>query len=102
MSEAAVLPAASETPEKTPVVFRGAGFELKTIKAVGLLTFVVLIGVWQLLANAGLINPLFLPSPSTILATTTELVQGKALWINIGASLRRIALGWTIGTFFGI
>lgn len=91
-----------EPAARTPIAFRGAGFELRTIRAVGVATFAALIALWQGLSLAGLINPLFLPSPVAILTAAGTLAAGKALWLNIWASVLRIGYGWALGTAFGI
>ncbi|MFJ4443041.1 taurine ABC transporter permease TauC [Pseudomonas sp. NPDC089422] len=70
------------------------------------LTLASLLLAWWLVTAAGLIEPLFLPSPGDILAKAwTLLTQGymdASLWQHLGASLGRIGLALAAATLTAI
>src|SRR5689334_1410925 len=53
---------------------------------------VFLIALWEASVRLGLLNPVFLPSPSRILAAAQQLLVTGELFRNIADSLQRIAL----------
>src|SRR5580658_950399 len=74
----------------SPVRFRGGGFDPKARTLVSWLSFAVLLLVWQAASSAGLINPIFLPSPLAIAATLKEIAVSGELFRHLVASLLRI------------
>jgi ABC-type nitrate/sulfonate/bicarbonate transport system permease component len=84
------------------VTFRGGGFEPKARTSVSWLSFAVFLLLWQAASSAGLINPLFLPSPVRIAVALKEITLNGELFRNLGASLFRIGAGWLIGSIAGI
>ena len=42
-------------------------------------------------------NPLFLPAPWVVLGALLELAQKGQLWVHVGATLERVAVGFTTG-----
>ncbi|MGE4548746.1 MAG: ABC transporter permease [Intestinibacillus sp.] len=75
----------------------------KWIQAIVLAVFFI---VWQLVTIAnvreGWFNPVFLPAPTTIVATAASyLAQGKLLG-HIGISLYRLLTGFAIGTLLAV
>ena len=85
-----------------PVPFRGGGFRPRPLGIVAPLVFVTLIGLWQLGCQYGIISPVALPAPSQAFAALVDLVRTGTLWKHLGASLERLAVGWTLGTALGI
>ena len=67
----------------------------------GLLTF---LGGWELLVGMGLIDPYFLPAPSTVLKRMLQLTGGPhaVLWHDIGMSSSRVLTGFVLSAFVGI
>ncbi|MBV1866799.1 MAG: ABC transporter permease [Marinosulfonomonas sp.] len=90
------------TTQPRPVEFRGGGFAPKSRRWVGLLAFVVLIGLAEIGTRTGFITPLTLPKPSDVLATFVELYQSGLLWKHLFPSLSRLAVGATLGASAGI
>lgn len=86
----------------TPVPFRGGGFSHKPAKVVSILVFVVLILFWEIGSRTGFISSLVLPAPSEALRSLSQLVETGMLWKHLGASLQRLVVGWTCGTFLGV
>ena len=76
-----------------------------------LLSVAVFIGVWQLVAAAGIWNETFVPQPITVwraavdLSTTHDGVrgyQGYLLWEHLYMTLRRVLAGVVIGVVLGV
>lgn len=84
------------------VPFRGQGFapRERPVLAAGTLAGIIL--VWQVAASAGLIPTLFLPAPLSIAKALYALALSGELAKHLGASLMRLAIGWTLGTVAGI
>lgn len=65
--------------------------------AIGSLSLGGLLTLWWAVTTAGLIEPLFLPSPQAVLARGWQLLgegyMNASLWQHLGASLGRIGLG---------
>ena len=91
-----------ETRDQTPVTFRGGGFEPVARQWVPWLFFAAVIAAWQGASHAGLLDPLFLPSPLQIVAALQELAMSGELARHFAASLMRIGIGWIIGAAAGV
>jgi NitT/TauT family transport system permease protein len=89
-------------PEARPVAFRGGGFAPGRRRGAALAAFALLLGLWELASRAGWVSPIFLPAPSAVLQSLVELAAGGALWRHLEVSLRRIVLGWSLGTLLGV
>jgi len=66
--------------------------------------FVALVAFFLLWSLAGAVvewtrpfNPLFLPAPWVVLGALLELARKGQLWIHVGATLGRVAVGFTTG-----
>jgi NitT/TauT family transport system permease protein len=103
-AQGSVPPAAcqAEDLETRPVAFRGGGFAPKAGRKAGWIALLLVIGLWQLFGSAGLVNPVFLPTPWAILRAMVALAASGALWQHLAASLMRIGLGWLLGTVAGV
>jgi len=62
----------------------------------------VVLGLWELLAQLQLIDTRFFPPPSHILSTLVAMVASGDLWYHVRASLSRIAIGFLLGAVPGI
>jgi ABC-type nitrate/sulfonate/bicarbonate transport system permease component len=87
---------------QTAVTFRGGGFDPVARPWVAWLAFAVAIAAWQGASHAGLIDPLFLPSPLQIVGALEELAVSGELARHFAASLMRIGAGWIIGAAAGV
>lgn len=93
----------AERPETSrPVPFRGGGFHYVPRKAVPWIGFALILILWQVLCSAGVISPLFLPSPESIGVALWHLIESGAIVSHLGWSLQRILAGWAIGTAAGL
>jgi ABC-type nitrate/sulfonate/bicarbonate transport system permease component len=105
MLDRASDPASSPQAEKSelrPVAFRGAGFAPRAGRYAGWIALVLAIGLWQLAGSAGLVNPLFLPTPVAIARAIYQLALSGALWHHLSYSIMRIGTGWLLGTIAGV
>jgi NitT/TauT family transport system permease protein len=94
---------ASETAVETrPVRFRGAGFAPGVNRYAGWTALFVVLAIWQFAGSAGLVNPLFLPTPFAIGRAMYRLAASGALWRHLSYSVMRIGIGWMLGTAAGV
>ncbi len=91
-----VEPATAERPASR--VFNTANYE----RLLSFLSPVLLLGLWEGAAQAGVIDTRFFPAPSSIFASAGKMVQTGELWANVSVSLVRIAIGFAIGAVPGI
>jgi NitT/TauT family transport system permease protein len=84
------------------VPFRGGGFAPRRRRGAAVLAFALIVAVWQAAVALKLVNPLFLPAPSSIALALYALAETGELWRHIAASLHRIAAGWLVGTSAGL
>jgi NitT/TauT family transport system permease protein len=84
------------------VPFRGGGFAPRTVPIAGVATLLGLVVLWQIADWCGLVPTLFLPSPARIASALYHLTVSGELWKHLSASLARLAIGWIVGTAFGI
>ncbi|TMJ31326.1 MAG: ABC transporter permease [Alphaproteobacteria bacterium] len=66
------------------------------------IVFAVLIALWQVASNTGLLPPLFMPSPLSVVRALQALWLDGSLVEHVTASLKRIVPGWLIGTAAGL
>lgn len=84
----------AKTPAEQRAVKPRRELSLLTISS---LSIASLLWLWWAVTSAGLIEPLFLPSPQAVLARGWQLLgegyMNASLWQRLGASLGRIGLG---------
>lgn len=85
-----------------PIRFRGGGFAPRDSASKGAIALLATLAVWQLGASAGVIPTMFLPAPLAIGKALYALAISGELWKHLSASLARLAIGWTVGTVFGV
>ncbi|MHB8883943.1 MAG: ABC transporter permease [Methylovirgula sp.] len=64
-----------------------------------LLSLLLLIAIWQLASN--LAGSRMLPEPLAVLAAMTHEAQSGALFFNLGATLARVVVSFSLAMFFG-
>jgi sulfonate transport system permease protein len=74
------------------------------VRGVGVCAIVPLsvLVLWQVATARGWISPQILPSPLMVLTTFFDLVRTGAIADNLAISLRRIALGFSLGATLGL
>jgi taurine transport system permease protein len=74
--------------------------------ATSLLSIALVIGIWWLVAVVVVKDPTVLPTPGAVAHQFWTLATPKSgavsLWVNLKASLIRVALGWGIGVVSGV
>jgi NitT/TauT family transport system permease protein len=85
-----------------PVVFRGGGFAPRPRRWVGLIVFVSLILLLEVLTRTGIITSLTMPIPSDVFWTFIELWQSGMLFKHLVPSVSRLVVGAVIGCSVGI
>ena len=65
---------------------------------ISLSTFCVLLAICAAVTETGLMDPLFLPSPSSVVKALAEQSSDGTLWQDIGVSVYRITVGYLIAT----
>ena len=95
-----LLPAAFSPARE--ITFRGGGFVASSRRGAPLAAFAAVVIAWEAASRAGWINPIFLPSPASILLALYELTVSGTLWLHVEVSLGRIVVGWSLGTICGL
>lgn len=62
----------------------------------------IVIILWQLVSNFGIINPISLPSPIKILEKSFEIIKDGSLARNIASSIKRVIIAYGIASFSAI
>jgi ABC-type nitrate/sulfonate/bicarbonate transport system permease component len=68
----------------------------------GILGIVLFIGLWEGAAQAGLLNPVILSSPSRIAAAFAGQWQSGQFLTDLGVSLSELAIGFTLSAVVGV
>jgi NitT/TauT family transport system permease protein len=70
-----------------------------------LIGLAVLLTVWQIAADEGMLNPLYMPSPAKIWAALVQLFGSGSIWPHLeatfAAALGGLALGVVVGVILG-
>lgn len=72
------------------------------MKRGNLLSPIAFFGLWELVGQMELVDPLFLPAPSAILAEAWKLTCSGELMIHIGTSMYRAGMGYGLGALIGV
>jgi hypothetical protein len=77
-------------------------------RMLSVLSPVVLVSIWEVLARVGVVDTRFFPAPSNIFAVLWQMLwpspqySGGELWTHLSISLERIAIGSVIGVVPGV
>jgi sulfonate transport system permease protein len=80
----------------------GTGRALAGRFALGLLLPLVLALGWELAVRLGLAQGRLVPPPSRIVQTFIGLTENGELWVHVGVTLWRVAVGFALGASSGI
>lgn len=67
-----------------------------------LLVTVAVVALWQWIANHGYVSKVFLPGPDRAFAALTRDYHSGKLFVEVGETLLRMALGWLVASIIGI
>ncbi len=70
--------------------------------AISVVSIVVFVGVWELVTRFGLIDPIFLPSPSAVFERAQRTLENGTLVANVLASTRRVMVGFLMSVAVSI
>lgn len=62
----------------------------------------IFLAVWEIVPRVGLVDSIFLPSPSTVFASWLDLAVDGQLWQHLGASLARSLAGFVIAILIAV
>ncbi|MFS2176684.1 ABC transporter permease [Rhizobium pisi] len=68
---------------------------------VGIVFPVALFAAWEILVRAGIVGGRLMPPPSKILSTVYALAASGDLTTHVGATLRRVTIGFAFGSLAG-
>ncbi|AZU62757.1 ABC transporter permease [Neobacillus mesonae] len=74
----------------------------KLYSTAGLVTFLLFLAIWAVLTYGGIVDSLFLPTPTAVLATGVDLFVNGNLLSDIGISFSRVLAGFLIAAIVGI
>lgn len=66
------------------------------------LALAFLVGLWEVAARVGAINPFYFPAPSRIAAVMAQLVIEGTIWTHLEATISAAVLGLIFGLLIGI
>jgi NitT/TauT family transport system permease protein len=67
-----------------------------------LAAFAMLLAIWEAAGRAGLLNPMYVPSPSRIAAALTDLFADGRIWPHLNATFTAALAGLALGIALGI
>ncbi|MFD2238129.1 ABC transporter permease [Aureimonas populi] len=67
--------------------------------AIGLFAF---FAVWQGLTSSGIVDGFLLPSPFAVAGALWQMALDGSLWVHLGASLQRVAVGFLLACIVGL
>lgn len=92
----------AEPRNRRQVVYDKAGFlSRRENKLISLVSVTVVLGLWEAIGRSGWVSPLFLPPLSAVLASGWDMASSGELFEHLGASLRRIVIGFSLGAGTG-
>lgn len=66
-------------------------------RVIGILSPLILLGLWELCARTGIVDVRFFPAPSNVIRHLFEMVATGDLWRHLAASLYRLFVGFFVG-----
>jgi NitT/TauT family transport system permease protein len=85
-----------------PARVLSAGWQASGRVLRSIIGFSVFLAAWEILASAGLINAVLLPTPSTLVVAAGELMLSGTLFRHVGASIERVLVGFALAAFVGL
>lgn len=75
---------------------------LRRVNVLGLLTMLILVGLWEAIVQSGLLDFQYLPAPSAIAEGAGALFSSGELFANLLHTLRSTLVGWGTAAVIGI
>lgn len=93
---APVAAVAAAAPRRRPIPSRIG------LRAISILTPIVILVVWEILARTGIVDERFYPAPTAIFGALWEQAAGGELWAQSAVSIGRLLIGVVLGTVPGV
>lgn len=74
----------------------------KTYRILSYFSPLLLLLLWEVSSRVGLVDPRFFPPPSAIAETAWKMIVSLELFVHIGATLRRVSIGYVMGLVPGV
>ena len=87
---------------RIPVPLRAREFGGDAPRWMSWALFAVLLAFWEVAVRAGWISRVYMASPAEIAVQLQHLLLSGELWTHLWASVRRLLLGWNVGSLLGI
>lgn len=75
---------------------------MNRVALIRILSLVVLVGVWEAIAQAKIVVSAVFPAPSDVLLQGMRLLQDETLWMDAYVSVYEIAVGLLVAAGFGL
>ncbi|MFG1453572.1 ABC transporter permease [Xanthobacter sp. V2C-8] len=100
----AAPPSTGTGPRRRPRRRGGLRAPISRSRFVGIAfaVFAAIALAWVTAAAAGVVRPIFLPSPASVIAQLGKLAADGTLWTDMGVSIYRIAVGFLIASALAI
>ena len=69
---------------------------------IGLFSVTLVLGAWQLYANARIVSILFLPGPADVALALVKLFQTEEIWLDLATSGQEMAIGYGMAIGIGL
>lgn len=74
----------------------------KEIKILGVLPFVIILGLWSVLTFSGVLSTFFLPTPIEVINSLWNMLAHQQFLMDIGSSVFRIIVGYIIAAVLAV
>jgi NitT/TauT family transport system permease protein len=98
----ALSAATLDGPPRTPIPFRGGGFQPGSNALLAVLGLGSFLALWELAFAMRWVNPVLLPGPIEVARALWSLTASGELAKHLSASLYRIGIGWVLGAAGGV
>ena len=80
----------------------GGGIRTSWFLGIAAAVFAALLGLWFLATSTGWVQPLFLPSPSSVFNTLVDQARNGQLWGDAKVSIYRIMVGFLVASTMAV
>ncbi|MCI2106387.1 MAG: ABC transporter permease [Intestinimonas sp.] len=63
-------------------------------RTMSVISFCAILALWCIATYGGMVNKIFMPSPTQVIQTTVEMARDGSLWMNCWMSVKRVMVGW--------
>lgn len=81
---------------------RADALERRLSVLIGALSLPLFLGIWELVSRSGIVNIVLFPPPSVVAEAVLAWVRSGQFFLDLGASLYRVSVGFAIGAIAGM